>query len=430
MVAKYKGDDMKMVIKYMQMVVAGMIILGSTSWGESLSLSPVDDSYAVTQHASYVDTNYGSDATLLCKRADGTLVRIPYIKFNLSKIVNDDVARKITSATLKLTPEFILADDTRDYRVYGLAKDAAGQDWDELTITGNNRPASASSAPDIDVTKCYGGDKLLVFDCGTEGTQTNLSSVAMVNFLNDAISSNSVVTFIIVKDASDNLDYAAFASKNNATSSYRPVLELEYSATVEAVDDGHVRGERYGDNVYNSDILWNRYDDNVDNFEYNGKSYARFTFTGMTPDPEMPAQLTVTVVSGSGDGGTGRHLSFYGLNAGFVSGGSVLGADWSESALTWNNAPANQTGAYEFTADATALLVDKWVLYSAGTTCDITIPRLGDYIQSDGSVTIMIAPRATFDEREVSLASSENATYPGPTLTFTMLPRGTMLIVR
>ncbi len=67
------------------------------------------------------------------------------------------------------------------------------------------------------------------------------------------------------------------------------------------------------------------------------KVYVRFDISGI-PKPLKFASLELTVLTAAT-----RMLSVYGLNDGTTDGEGRLGEDWSETAITWNNAPAHAT---------------------------------------------------------------------------------------
>ena len=90
---------------------------------------------------------------------------------------------------------------------------------------------------------------------------------------------------------------------------------------------------------------------------------------------------------------------------------------------------------YSFTGDAERIRDGDfwWVTYAsaAGREFTTTLPRLGDYLQSDGTVTVLFSPEPTGPtSRTLPLTSSENLSHPGPELTYATVPRGTVFIVQ
>lgn len=239
------------------------------------------------------------------------------------------------------------------------------------------------------------------------------------------------VTFRIV--VWDGTDWNAKAARlDNVTL----LTSIRETTLIEAVDDNQIRGGTYADTVQYTGSGSTIYIKLNSNISYQRKGYARFDFSGVdTADAEEPAILTIRY-AGDGEGdGTGCWLYPYALKADFTQGSGVLGTGWQESAITWNNAPANQISGKLFTSDAESIKDGGfwWVEYAkaAGTQYTTTINRLGDYIQADGSVTILFTPGEGVNNRAISLTSSENTTYVGPELRYVIkIKTGTKIILR
>ena len=204
------------------------------------------------------------------------------------------------------------------------------------------------------------------------------------------------------------------------------VPALAYNVfSIEATDDNFVRGGSEAGNVQDANSsLVVKGDSNA---FYRRKSYVKFDLSAWRPDAEASATFTFALLDNSGDG-TGSLVEVFGLDPGFTPGSGILGTNWAESAITWNNAPANDTGGQQFTSAAT-YLADVWMPYStpAGTAFSVTVPRLGDYLQADDTVTMLIAvgknsSGSVLTGRLSYLDNSENDAYPGPQLAFTHIP--------
>jgi hypothetical protein len=97
----------------------------------------------------------------------------------------------------------------------------------------------------------------------------------------------------------------------------------------------------------------------------NRKIYLRFdTATLQKPAAVAKLDLTVALNNGGGSGAAAVPnaqnftLAIYGLNDGATAGNGFLGEDWSETELTWNNAPANilsGTGAGNAVREGTSI---------------------------------------------------------------------------
>lgn len=153
------------------------------------------------------------------------------------------------------------------------------------------------------------------------------------------------------------------------------------------------------------------------------KGWVRFDLSGLEVDPESAATFTIhlAVKDTTTPAYTGT-AGVYGLKTGFVPSGSVLGTNWAEADLHWDNGPGNNTGSKNaFTTAATKLGTFAFNANTdpVGTGYSVTIPRLADYLQADGNVTIMLSldSQAT-TAPSLQLASREHATVAGPELTF------------
>lgn len=197
--------------------------------------------------------------------------------------------------------------------------------------------------------------------------------------------------------------------------------------TVESVQDSFVRAGSYANDVQNPDAgtIFIKHDTNV---SYRRKGYVKFDLSSLEYDPDQSAVLTFRY-GGSGSGsGTGQNILAWALKPG------TAGFDWDESTITWNNAPANNTGNSSFLASGADPLETGygfWVPYNEtlGAIDTVTIPRLGDYIQADGTVTILLEPRSDAGVRQTSLTSSENTEFPGPELTFSVPEPATLTLL-
>jgi hypothetical protein len=97
---------------------------------------------------------------------------------------------------------------------------------------------------------------------------------------------------------------------------------------------------------YGSDTEIDVKDTSTSSNGLNRKGYIRFDLSSLTA-PVTTASLAFTVSVNNG-GGTpldptlqGFRFDIYGLNDGSTAGGGILGGNWAENAIDWNNAPAN-----------------------------------------------------------------------------------------
>ncbi|RLI40209.1 hypothetical protein DRO64_09375 [Candidatus Bathyarchaeota archaeon] len=109
------------------LVILSMSLLPLAASTTTVTITPSDDAFVMTYHPN---DNYGSEDTLNVDPRSSYLT-ISYIKFNLSDIPDGAV---IVSAKLKLHDSASCSDvEIKVYRV-------DGGDWDESTITWNNKP--------------------------------------------------------------------------------------------------------------------------------------------------------------------------------------------------------------------------------------------------------------------------------------------------
>lgn len=173
--------------------------------------------------------------------------------------------------------------------------------------------------------------------------------------------------------------------------------------------------------------------------QYTRKSYARFDLTD-APDTVTEATLTLTNAGFLGSSSSSKVWTFevYGLLDNFVPGSGILGNTWGESAITWNNAPANNTAsAYGVIAGSVygGAPLGTFTITgtgSVGATYSISGSALVDFLNSDTDglgTFIIVRPTDgdTTDSIVHRFASRENATYSGPQLS--LLPEPATLVL-
>ena len=179
---------------------------------------------------------------------------------------------------------------------------------------------------------------------------------------------------------------------------------------IEPVADAYVRGGSYADTNYGtagSLTLKNAGGD------YNRKVYFRFEVSG--PVSEASIDLTVATNNEGGGGTTPQTFTVevYGL-------AESLDHTWAEEDITWTNAPANDLGTHDFTADATKLgsfLVEET---PNGDGVSFSDPNLTDFINNDtdSQITLMLRRTAgTSSSHNLVFASKEHASHAPAALT-------------
>jgi len=190
------------------------------------------------------------------------------------------------------------------------------------------------------------------------------------------------------------------------------------AAVIGASDDNFIRARNYADTVQASGGTGPTMlaKNNGNNHNNTRKSYAKFDLSGGPVLADAPATFIFRETDPYNDG----TLRIYGLKTGFTPSGSELGTDWSEGAITWNNAPGNRTNhAYLMDATDTSLIGTLEILGSSpdGTQYSVPIGNLSDFLQADKTVTLMVTAEDTF-VNTFRIATSENTTYTGPQLEY------------
>lgn len=160
------------------------------------------------------------------------------------------------------------------------------------------------------------------------------------------------------------------------------------------------------------------------------KAWVRFDLTGV--DIGMTHSATFRFRQADISTSYTGTFGIWGLNAGFTPSGGVLDVDWDEDALTWNNAPGNNTASKNnFAASATKI---GTINFNTGTEntgfiYSIILPNLSDFYQSsNSSVTLMISVDTQSNQSPgFNIASSESTTDIGPELIVKLVPEPTTL---
>lgn len=141
----------------------------------------------------------------------------------------------------------------------------------------------------------------------------------------------------------------------------------------------------------------------------NRKFYLRFDLSDLNAAiSDASLNLTVGLNNGGSTNTTPQNftLNLYGLNDGATAGGDVLGEDWDEATLNWDNGPANivtGTGAGNSVKTGTATLdggeaslIGSFSVSSEDSTGAIVLaasgPSLVEFLNSDtdGQVTFIV----------------------------------------
>jgi hypothetical protein len=220
-------------------------------------------------------------------------------------------------------------------------------------------------------------------------------------------------------------------------------LAAQAQVTVEASADAYLRsyGTNATTNYGNGTLLQVK---GGGSLSYARKGIIRFDFTGSNGAGAVDnSSITLTVLAGAGSSPVDMVWNFaiYGLN------GSASGQDWVEgtgqtgvigatppNAVTWNNAPGNDTATTYSTDAATTTLVGTFTVTGAGangSTVTVSGDALDNFLSTVvGSqyVSFLIVRTDTSGGVEASenvvhqFASRENTSYDGPSLSYTNIP--------
>lgn len=204
---------------------------------------------------------------------------------------------------------------------------------------------------------------------------------------------------------------------------FRGVNDALNQRTVEAVADCFVQGGEHADRVsIEENLLIKQLGANN---EVARKVWIRFDLADEPVDPTRPATLTVhtakDIKPASWD------IQIHGLLRGFTPANGRLGVDWRESKMTWNNAPGNESDS-PVSMNSTGTLITSGRIRvdpetePAGSYFTFTLPSLEPYLQSDGTVTLMVSTLSRRHE-VLTLAAREHGSFAGPLLAFEMLKR-------
>jgi len=191
------------------------------------------------------------------------------------------------------------------------------------------------------------------------------------------------------------------------------------AAIVTADQDAFIFGSSPSENFGDTTLLLGKAP--VPGSTYSRKAYIQFDTSQLVIPNDEYALIFNVVDSGTGvtEGDTEYNFSVWGLN-------HSLNADgWSESGITWNNAPENDTTSSNgFLSGATSLGTfditgkgDGQVIVFSSSAMDLFMDNIGD--GSDDYVTFMIARNTLADSENTyvhGFASTNHSTLEGPQL--------------
>ena len=385
--------------------------LGTLCAQAELSIGASQDNYIHT-----AGTADGSAATFLVRgKAGVSFSRKGYVRFDLSGKTYDATA----SATFAITCE-TSADYAGKIVVLGLKTGfapAAGildTDWAEASIDWANAPGNNIAHPyGFDgTTTMVIGDQVLTAGTVVEGYTMEFT----IGQLADILQADETVTLMLSSYDSGLGKVLNVVASEHLTLA-PPTLTVQ---TPVVLPEGVLEADQ--DNSISTAGIWDSTSEELivrgkAGITFSRKAYTRFDLSQLIYDIESPATFQITCLDSLAYSGK---LFVYGLSTGFTPGAAGLDTDWVGTAIDWANAPGNQTDhPYFFDSASTTLIASQQMAAGSitnGLMLEYTIDRLGDVIQADGSVTLMMGSYDNGTGQMLRLASAENATYMGPTL--------------
>lgn len=185
--------------------------------------------------------------------------------------------------------------------------------------------------------------------------------------------------------------------------------------------DATVNRQATNTNYGSSDILINRYDGNPS--PWHRQSYIRFdigALAGQVANASLDIRLTYNT-PGPQDNAP-ADPDFYDMAVyGMVD--SDAGNNWSESGITWNNAPGNALATHLFTGAFQLLGVVSVAALNPGDLFTLNSAAVTDFINADtdGLVTFGLS-RLSPSQASLLFATKEHLTYDAPSLNLTIVP--------
>ena len=197
-------------------VLAGAVAMWSAGTAEALPITTAvgNGADASVMLTGAVDTNFGSDPLLYVTRQITVDPQFTYLRFDISGVSDPIVAVQVDLARTAVGYGTV--------NFFGLNDDAAGNDWDEASITWNTAPAKSGGGLDSTLITPLGG----FGGFSSPGTET-FSTAALLSFVN--ADSDGLIT-LILGSTLQLQPGGVFASKEN-TGYFAPTLNLTLANT-------------------------------------------------------------------------------------------------------------------------------------------------------------------------------------------------------
>ena len=185
--------------------------------------------------------------------------------------------------------------------------------------------------------------------------------------------------------------------------------------------DSYVRRGSFADTVHGHDTFLIAKNNGFGLVNFDRKIYLKFDLSSVPSESAISQGTLLLVHNGFTEAPQAYDYQVYGLRDG------VLGEDWDESTLTWNNATGNDKNS------PTALTTDALFLASFRVPADagsgsssifsITSPQLADFLNDDtNGIVTLIVTRPTQSSGLSGFHSKESPVLSPPTLDLELAP--------
>ena len=294
----------------------------------TVSFSPSKDAFICD--GPNAGTNYGSDVNLAVKREladDSGTNRKTYVNFDFN-----GYDYSAPEAKLKLYVSNIGTDPERTIKLYGVSDEA----WSEAGITWNNAPAGTTYISSLTIKNTDKG-KWISYDV-TDYVRNNLN--------------DKNASFLLVNEGTrSSQSTVLLGSKERA--GFEPKLEIYNTVSFNTNKDAFICDGPNASTNYGGEYTIAVKREVGDDSGTNRKAYAHFDFSSYAGSAISDAKIKLYVHNIGTD--TERTIKLYG----------VSNEAWSETGITWNNAPAG-------TAYVSSLAIKntdkgKWVSFDAAS---------------------------------------------------------------
>lgn len=267
-------------------------------------LAPTDDTYV--QDGSSANTNFGTSSALVTKNDAVGYNRNSYLRFDLAS-----VSGAVANATLYLVPT------SEGASGFTNAASLTGTSWTQSTLTWNTAPAL--------------GTELATFTVPPVGQVAAIDVTAAA--ANAQINGNLLGLAVSSPTNQGSTAWVDFGS-TNASAANKPILVVNAVPGLAPSADAYVQNGSDANTNYGTSSVLQVKNDAVGYFR---NSYLQFSLSGVSG---TITRATVYLVPAS-EGQTGI------TNAAYLTGSS-----WTQSGITWNNAPALGTRLASWTVPA------------------------------------------------------------------------------